>query len=218
MAWKKSGLILVILLIGFAASKVLTNISTISESKLTPESFPLNFKGWTGKDVEVSDDENTFLPEDTLFVKRYFSKPGVGGVYLVVVFSGKDRRSIHRPEVCYPSQGWTINNKKDYVIDVDHPIKSLKTTLLDITFRRSKEGRSDMVVYWFMGNNRVTGTHLKRVILTGLDRCMYGQNYRWAFLRLSTPVSKTKEQALGVMEKFVQDLFPYIADDSYSQF
>ena len=218
MAWKKTGLILVLLIIGFVALKLLTNISTIEVSKLKPESFPVNFKGWQGKDVDVSPEEEIFLPEDTLFVKRFFSKPGTGEVYLVVVFSGKDRRSIHRPEVCYPSQGWSINNKTTCYIDVDHPIKTLKTTSLDITFRKSKKGRTDLVFYWFMGNNRITGTHLKRVILTGLDRCMYGRNYRWAFLRLSVPVTKTKEQALFTAKEFIKDLLPYIADSAYSQF
>jgi len=218
MAWKKTGLILMVLLIGFAALKMFSNISTIEESQLKPESFPVNFKGWKGKDVDVSSEESTFLPEDTLFVKRYFDKPGIGEVYLVVVFSGKDRRSIHRPEVCYPSQGWSINNKSSYSIEVDHPIKTLKTTSLDITFRKSKKGRTDLVVYWFMGNNRITGTHLKRVLLTGLDRCLYGRNYRWAFLRLSVPVIKTREQALSTAKEFIKDLFPYIVDENYSQF
>ncbi|MCD6460680.1 EpsI family protein [bacterium] len=218
MAWKKSGLILIILIFGFIALKLLSNISSLETPNLTPESFPEKFNGWIGKDVPVSPEEKSFLPKDTLFMKRYFSKPEVGEVYLVVVFSGKDRRSIHRPEVCYPSQGWSISNKRIHSVNVDHPIKSLKTTSLEVSFRKSKTARTDLVLYWFMGNNRITASHYKRVFLMGLDRCVYGRNYRWAFLRLSVPFIKNREQAFAVADEFIKDLFPHIADNSYSQF
>lgn len=199
--------------------QIVARFDTYESPNLTPEKFPQKFNGWIGTDMEVSPIEKESLPGDTLFVKKYYNKPGFGGVFLVVVFSGQDRRSIHRPEVCYPSQGWSIQARSILNIEVNHPIKELKTTKLDISYGKKLFSKSEVVLYWFMGNNRVTATHLKRVLLMVFDRCTFGRNYRWAFLRASTEVTQEGEdQAVLVLEQFIKDLFPVIADKSFKQY
>jgi EpsI family protein len=219
VANKKFIIIFVLMALTFSAVKVLTRLETTETPDLTQESFPIEFSGWTGVDIEVSPVELEFLPQDTLFVKRHYTKEGLGSVFLVVVFSGEDRRSIHRPEVCYPSQGWTIRGKSVYPVTLDHPIQTLKTARLDIAYGKEMFGRSEIVLYWFMGNHRITASHLKRVLLMGFDRCFLGRNYRWAFVRISTDSTQKKEQdALEVLQTFVHDLFPLITSDTYRQY
>ena len=219
MVTKKIVVVIILLIVTFICVQIFSRLETYQTPNLTPESFPQKFKGWIGTDVEVSDVEKNFLPADTLFTKKYYTKPGFGSVFLVVVFSGRDRRSIHRPEVCYPSQGWSIQERTPQKVAVDHPIKTLNTMRLDIAFGKNMYSHSEIVLYWFMGNKRVTSTHFKRVLLMGFDRCVLAKNYRWAFLRVSSPVLDTGEDStLKVLKKFVSDLFPIIADDSYRQF
>ncbi len=199
--------------------KVLTKLETYDSSGLNQSSFPKKFKGWISTDVEVSDVEKTFLPADTLFVKKFYNNAEHGSVYLVVVFSGKDRRSIHRPEVCYPSQGWSIQDKTKLSVDVDHPIKKLNVTRLDVSFGQNMFSGGQVVFYWFMGNNRVTDAHLKRVLFMGFDRCVFAKNYRWAFLRVSTDIGSSGiEDSLKVIKQFTSDLFPFIAGEEFKQY
>lgn len=194
-------------------------IEDVQTTGLVPEDFPQEINGWTGTDIPVSDVEKNFLPDDTLFVKRIYRKAGAGEVFLVVVFSGKDRRSIHRPEVCYPSQGWSIQDKTSELIDIEHPMNPLKTTRLDVNYVKNNTTSSDVVLYWFMGNNRITSSHFKRVLLMGYDRCVWGRNYRWAFLRVSSTVSlRGNDATLGVLKQFIVDLFPHIVNDEHRQY
>ena len=211
--------VIILLSLSFVGVRFFSGIKELESAGLTPERFPAEFSGWIGKDVPVTDAERNFLPEDTLFVKKVYTHADVGEVFLVVVFSGSDRRSIHRPEVCYPSQGWSIQNKSTESVVIEHPLKQLDTTRLDVNYVREKYNYSDVVLYWFMGNKRVTASHFKRVMLIGFDRCVLGRDYRWAFVRASSVVTSAgKEASLGVLKRFSSDLFPYIADDDYAQY
>lgn len=219
MGSKKFIIVIVLLLITFAAVQILTRLETVDNFALQPEAFPESFNGWVGTDVAVDEREREFLPDDTLFVKKYYQKPGVGGVYLVIVFSGKDRRSIHRPEVCYPSQGWSIVDKSIFPVAVDHSIETLNTARLDITFGKKMYSHSEIVLYWFMGNKRITASHWKRVLLMAFDRCFRAQNFRWAFIRISTNTTqKNQEETLSLLSSFIQDLFPLITAEQYKQY
>ncbi|MCB1196478.1 EpsI family protein [bacterium] len=212
-------IVIILLCLSYVGIQFFGKIEDIQTSELLPEDFPAEMNGWSGTDIPVSDVEKNFLPEDTLFVKKIYRKAGVGEVFLVVVFSGKDRRSIHRPEVCYPSQGWSIQDKTTAMIDIEHPITALKATRLDVNYVKNNNTSSDVVLYWFMGNNRITSSHFKRVLLMGYDRCVKGRNYRWAFLRVSATVSpNNKDATLGVLKQFVVDLFPHIVNDEYRQY
>ncbi len=219
MEHKRQIILIVLLLLTLLGLKKFTKLETYDSSGLDQSSFPQKFKGWIGTDVEVSDVEKNFLPSDTLFVKKFYNNPKYGEVYLVVVFSGKDRRSIHRPEVCYPSQGWSIQEKTKMSVDVDHPIGKLNVTRLDVSFGKDGFAGGQVVFYWFMGNNRVTETHLKRVLFMGFDRCVYAKNYRWAFLRVSTDISSSgMDESLKTIEQFTSDLFPVIAGKDFKQY
>jgi EpsI family protein len=217
--WKKTAIIGVMLLAGYLVVQMFSEVEMLQNEKLNPQTVPETFGGWQGKDVPVGEIEKKFLPEDTLFVKRFFQKPSLGIVYLVVVFTGKDRRSIHRPEVCYPSQGWSINDTRTELLPVDHPIKNLNVTRLDIAFGKKDFSQQEIVFYWFMGNDRVTHLHWKRVFLMGFDRCVYGKNHQWSFFRVSTAVGTGGvKSAENVIRSFVSDLFPQIAGKEFKQF
>ncbi len=219
MVWKKTTVIIVILLAAYLAVRFFSVVETYQSDSLTPQTIPAAFKGWESKEVPVGEVEKKFLPEDTMFVKRYYQKPSVGTVYMVVVFTGKDRRSIHRPEVCYPAQGWAINATRTESVSIEHPLEELKTKRLDISYGKKNIVQKEIVLYWFMGNNRVTAAHWKRVSLMGFDRCVYGKNYQWAFFRVSTPVTPKGEKAAeNVIHTFVSDVFPVIAKRNVQQY
>jgi len=192
----------------------------VSESpNLTVDCFPSSFNGWNSKEIPVSDIEKEFLPADTKFVKRLYSQPDYGGIFLQVVLSGQDRRSIHQPEVCLPSQGWVIKKKSKYSIKVDNPINNLITTRIDVSFGKDNHMRNEIFLYWFMGNKRITSSYMKRIFLIGFDRCILRRNYQWAMLRISTNIdSNGTNIALKRLEKFVADLFPKISTEDCFQF
>ena len=66
-----------------------------------------------GNDEEVSKAELYILPQDTTFARKTYGDIGAPRekrILCSIVLSGAERRSIHRPERCLPSQGWRIDS------------------------------------------------------------------------------------------------------------
>ncbi|MDB6167539.1 MAG: eight transrane protein EpsH, partial [Verrucomicrobia bacterium] len=66
---------------------------------------------WIGRRAEVSPVEREILPADTGYARRDYVAVADARqrVFLSVVLSGRDRTSIHRPELCLVGQGWSID-------------------------------------------------------------------------------------------------------------
>jgi len=117
--------------------------------------------------------ERGLLPKDTVLIKNRFVHPSGRMVHSSIVLSGKDRSSIHRPQVCLVGQGNEI--VKSTVIEV--PLMGrdpLKVMMLDL-IRRHKVGdsmveRNSYYAYWFVGKDRETASHIQRMIYMGTDR------------------------------------------------
>ena len=68
---------------------------------------------WIGQAVPVSAVERAMLPPDTGYSRKtYVSvQDRTQQVFVSIVLSGRDRTSIHRPELCLVGQGWTIRSR-----------------------------------------------------------------------------------------------------------
>ena len=68
---------------------------------------------WEGQAADISAIEREVLPADTGFSRKNYvslQRPNER-VFLSIVLSGRDRTSIHRPEICLVGQGWTITQR-----------------------------------------------------------------------------------------------------------
>jgi len=172
-----------------------------------------------GVEQEASMAEKIQLPQDTVIARRVYVMPSGDQILCSIVLSGGDRRSIHRPEVCLPGQGWTI--KGGEIVDI--PLnggKDLKVT--NLTLERELEvgpGRRHTIqsyyMYWFVGKDVVTPYHWERVFRTSYDRVTRNINHRWAYVIVSSNIGETvreggknREQALEMLKEFVVEVVP----------
>jgi exosortase len=85
----------------------------LAEDGLNPVELPA-FLGteWIGQRAEVSPAERDILPADTGYSRKNYAfvSDRTRDVFLSIVLSGRDRTSIHRPELCLVGQGWTIES------------------------------------------------------------------------------------------------------------
>ncbi len=72
--------------------------------------LPGSLTGLWGSDQPVSESEKVILPADTEFAKKIYSDGLGNDIHCQIVLAGAEKRSIHRPEVCLPAQGWTIKS------------------------------------------------------------------------------------------------------------
>jgi EpsI family protein len=81
---------------------------------------PTEFRGWTSRDVT---DEFAPQTEDSLLAKLYgetvgrlYTDPASGAEVLMLLAHGdvqSNELQLHRPEVCFPAYGWTIDSSAE---------------------------------------------------------------------------------------------------------
>ncbi len=175
-----------------------------------------------GKVTPISESEKTILPLDTEFQSKEYESVVTGqNIHCQIVLSGGEKRSIHRPEICLPSQGWTIKygSATDVPLDDGKTLKVMQLRLARPYQVGANETKTleSVFMYWFIGRDRATPYHYERILLTSWDRVMKGTNHRWAYVIVSGyipasiqgsgPDAAETEQTL---KRFIKEVAPQI--------
>ncbi len=151
--------------------------------------LPLVAGIYVGEAEPQSDMEKKLLPADTTQVKRTYRTPGRrvderDVAHASLVIAGQDTRSIHRPEVCLPGQGWTITDSR--VLPVELP-SGQQLYVRDLSLERLDQRSADRrvlrahYIYWFVGKDVTTTSDAKRQWLSFSDSVFRQVNHRWAY-------------------------------------
>ena len=184
---------------------------------INPVALP-NYLGtvWEGQPADVTAIEREVLPSDTGFSrKNYVALRNLNvSVFLSIVLSGRDRTSIHRPELCLVGQGWTITGREQRTFqwpgraDAAIPVTVLRIEH-DFTTAKGQKGKlPGLFVYWFVGADRVVATSWERVLRTSLDRLLHLQNHRWAYVVMQTHALDGEPAALARMQDILSRTLP----------
>jgi exosortase len=213
-----------------AAARKLDSIqvSTATGVKLAADGVnpaPLpNYLGldWAGQNAIVTAVEREVLPPDTGFSrKNYVSlRDRSQQVFLSIVLSGRDRTSIHRPELCLVGQGWTIKSRTtESFAWPERPEATLPASVLRIE-REFTNAKGEQVtvpalfVYWFVGADRVVAENWQRVVYTSLDRLRHLQSHRWAYVVVQTHALDGEAAAMQRIQEVLGQTLPTILDES----
>ncbi|MDK3156685.1 exosortase-associated EpsI family protein [Kamptonema cortianum] len=212
--WIGYSAVILILLGTVAAVNLMGEVKT-SESLPLKLPLPTFVGSWWGQTIPVSDMERTVLPSDTVISKMLYRNPAGFEVFSTILVSGREGRSIHRPEYCLPGQGWVITNSEKITLDskaATTPVEVTKLTLerTDKLPDGREIKRKLLNVYWFEGNHRRTPHHWQRVLWSTTDKLFDRVNHRWAFLTffsevtgLHHPQGLNEAQTLELMNGFI---------------
>jgi len=187
----------------------------LAEDGLNPVALP-TFLGteWIGQRVEVTPAEKEVLPPDTGYSrKNYISTADrARQVFVSVVLSGRDRTSIHRPELCLGGQGWTIENRFLHKLRWSERDAILATV---VHIRRevvTTDGQRRIVpsllAYWFVGGESLVATQPAMLWRSAIDGVLHFRADRWAYVVLQTSAFDGDEPALARMEKVLCAVWP----------
>ncbi len=147
----------------------------------------------------VSVGELTVLPADTGFRKCHYYD-AMGDVYRVtVVINGKSRQSIHRPEVCLPAQGFSLENGHVVEFHLDNG-SLLPMRCVDLRRRDSASTLRMGQGYYFVSRHNLVASHLSRMLISIRDRAFRNRITRWAMVTLfcEEPLASTPEREKAV--------------------
>lgn len=158
--------------------------------------------------------EKTILPADTVLLRKKYTSPTREVVFVSIVLSGKERSSIHRPQMCLVGQGNEIVDSTVVPIPIDGR-KPLDVMVLEL-LRREKlpNGRqfemASYYAYWFVGKGRETPYHLQRMVWMATDRIFRNVSHRWAYISVSGGRRPGTTAYREQMTSFLHDLYPQI--------
>jgi hypothetical protein len=174
-----------------------------------------------GKPTEISEGERYVLPKDTEIIKKAYTDPLGDIVNVQIVLAGAEKRSIHRPELCLPAQGWSISGRETIPITLSDGRKI--TVMMDTITRQVEvapgvnKSLTSLFCYWFIGDGTTTYSHFMRIFLTSWDRVIHGKNHRWAYAAVSAPVLQGFKrdgfdpvQTQVMVTEFISRLAPHI--------
>jgi hypothetical protein len=183
--------------------------------------LPQMLQAMPGKPVDISPSEKAILPGDTEMVKMLYQGSVVDNVSVQIVLAGGEKRSIHRPEICLPAQGWRLEggHVKTVRLSNGHDLQVMRLLATrPITLNNGAEAVLENVFYyWFVGSHATTPYHLQRILMTNLDMVFHNINHRWAYVVVSAPVLKglmpdgrDLEQTDEMLSRSVSELAPEI--------
>jgi EpsI family protein len=186
----------------------------LNEDGIDPVPLPA-FIGvdWIGRSAPVTRIEREILPPDTGYSRRTYvalHQPG-HGVFLSIVLSGRDRTSIHRPELCVTGQGWTISQQTSHEFSLgEGGDLILPTTLLHLEQDDPRNQRRvpALMAYWFVNSERVVATHWERMLWGAWDRLRHGRADRWAYVLVQTDAVDGEAAALSRMKEVLVGTLP----------
>jgi hypothetical protein len=168
---------------------------------------------WVGRRTEVTAVEREVLPPDTGYSRRnYVATADVRRqVLLSIVLSGRDRTSIHRPELCLVGQGWTIDGRGAHAFahpaggEVPATVLRISREVVDAQGERRRVPA--LFAYWFVGADAIEPTHAGRLWRTALNR-LRGRTDRWAYVVAQTLVLEDESAAFADLQAVLDGTLP----------
>lgn len=170
--------------------KVFPNAATSPESGLVmwlPDEIP----GCRSVERELSREEKEILPPDTTklsksYIEKYLpdNVARYRALSATLILAGADKRSLHKPEICLPAQGWTITRRE--------PVKLMTTggelEVMHLYLRRQVQSDNGEVafqrahyVYWWVARHESTAFSNKRLIISTYNNIFKNLNDRWGY-------------------------------------
>ncbi len=169
--------------------------------------------GWVGRTQEVTPVEREVLPPDTGFsckLYRRWNDPR-RPVLVSLVLSGRDRTSIHRPELCLIGQGWTILGSERRELAVGG--RTWPVTLLRLETGSASPGAAahsvpSLVTYWFVSGDSAAATTGGRMWREACDRLLHWRRNRWAYVLAQTGADDGEAAALARLQTVLGQALP----------
>jgi hypothetical protein len=147
--------------------------------------FVLDFKSRPGV---VSTNELSWLPDDTTYGRREYVAADGFKATLTAVMMGTDRTSIHKPQICIPSQGWKVQKTETVLIPIERPhpyslaVKKMVNSKNFFTTNATPIKLMSIYVYWFVAKEKLTAEHSQRMWWMAEHLIRARELQRWAYV------------------------------------
>ena len=202
--------------VAMAACSIVTLVWKPTEVRAAPselrmeEEFPAQFGSWTAdpaRPVQIVNPEMQrtidLLYDQTL--DRVYVGPGGARVMLSVAY-GRDQseaKAMHRPEACYPAQGFRIRSSERAAIllgGVHLPVVRMRT---------DRGPRAEPLTYWMVVSDQAVNSGFGQKIQQ-VESMFQGKLPDGMLVRVSS-ITSDSSSAFRLQEQFIRDLHAALA-------
>jgi len=203
---KKTGWITVILLV---IAVFIVKSGLISKkpevNRLSLHDFPYTVGDYKGVDLEYPDWLEDALKAEEFILRDYTDSKGNRLKLYVAYFTSRKGTSTHNPDVCYPAQGWRIEEKGTDTIE----IANKKYNLAKRVFRRDYD--EQIILFWFQSASKVFSDKLKHQLVV-IKNAVFTNQMQASIVRVSCLQKVSLDEALKKEEDFSREVIPLLKD------
>ena len=177
--------------------------------------LPERVGDYVSEPLKVDDLTLAVLPSDTSFGMRRYKGPDGFVLDVRVVLMGRDRTSMHKPQICLTGQGWHINDVESGATSVrvkrpfDYELPIVK--LIAKTVNEQNQPVSGVYVYWYVADDALSASALgfERMWWMARKLMTTGVLQRWAYVSCFAACAPGQEQAtFDRMKVFITEAVP----------
>ncbi|MDO5463114.1 MAG: hypothetical protein Q4F99_06500, partial [bacterium] len=152
--------------------------------------------------------EHNILPRDTRILRAMYDFGFEGEYTISVVVAGHSRTSIHRPELCLPSQGKVFESSiKEILPGVPMVCGELRSTL-------ENDFSSGGFAYVYLNSKGATVSDFERVVGDTFERAWNNRISRWAMLTVSSEnVNFKTPEGEALLKKKMELFYKMVRED-----
>lgn len=156
----------------------------------------------------LTEDVYRFLDLDDYTSVGYAQEGAVAqvGLYIGYYFSLDKVSAAHSPLVCFPGQGWTLDQPKKRRLDIGGHAINLAEVVARV------DNRQELILYWYQAGETTTQEVYRNKFNAVLNK-MNGRGQEHAFVRVSVPFTgDTAGKARTAGEQFIAAFYPLLLD------
>jgi len=157
--------------------------------------------------ISLAESASDMLDLDDYFYADYQGPDGEVNLYIGYYYSANKAYAAHSPLICYPSQGWKIEEK--------HPGRSMDVDSYRINYDEittSLGGRKELVLFWYQAYERTNTDIVSNKIDMGYNKLMHNGEQH-GFVRVSVPLeSGSYKEAKKIAMAFITAFYPHLID------
>ncbi|MDB6005583.1 MAG: hypothetical protein JWR15_2570 [Prosthecobacter sp.] len=168
--------------------------------------LPLSLDAYQGMENDMTAKEKDLLDEGVRLTRIAYLAGSTRLIMATVILSGFEKRSLHRPEVCLPNQGWTVTDRTPISLHLED---GRDITVMMMRIFRDVEPKPGVRIrtrainfYWYIGSHGTTcADHYEHVFLSYYDSVFRNIQHRWAMASIYVPLP---EQRVGQEDPFLE--------------
>jgi len=210
IAWALAMVLLVVIGIGYRLMATRMNVIVTTPVKLdVPLSqFPMRIGQWVGRDVPISETVLEVAANDDFLSRLYVNESNNQWANVYIAYTARPRTMLgHRPQVCYPANGW-IHENTEHAQVISNSGRKIRCLLHNFQ-KSTSETEQIVVLNYYIVNGQLTDDES---IFSGLDwrtPNVDGNPARYvAQIQISSLLEMSVRSAAKDFTDLVLDFFP----------